>query len=188
MAWNPFKVFKKDRKLTSGQIKSARSTKHLFSGKIPSDPKKALAMAEAELKKAGYKFVRRTSTFDHGRKFTMTLRKRIALSGKWDTYSTDKKAEILWHELVHVRQRKAWGHTKFLRRYATAEGRWMIEVPAYRESIRMKKLFAKKYTKKNVEDYVEAKIDSMRDSYALKRLSKSHYERETRKIWMKEAA
>jgi hypothetical protein len=188
MAWNPFRVFKKNRKLTKGQIRSASSERYLYGGEIPSDPAKALAKAEAELKKAGYKFVRRTSTFEHGRKFTMTLRRKIALSGRWDTYSTAKKAEILWHELVHVRQRKRWGHAKFLSRYITAEGRWMIEVPAYRESIRAKKAMGKGYTEKQVKDYVEHKIDSMRKSYKLGRLSKSHYERETRKIWNREAA
>ena len=133
MGWNPFRVFRKNRKLSKNFLKWAALDTYLYDEKIPEDPEDSLALAKALLKKAGYKFCRRKGTFEHGRKFTMTLRRRIALSANWDKYSTAKQAEILWHELVHVRQRKRWGHEKFLRRYITAEGRWLIEVPAYRE-------------------------------------------------------
>jgi len=186
MGWNPFRVFKKNRKLSGDLIKWAASDKYLYNEKIPEDPDDSLALTKALLKKAGYKFCRRKGTFEHGRKFTMTLRRRIALSANWDKYSTAKQAEILWHELVHVRQRKSWGHAKFLRRYVTAEGRWLIEVPAYRESIRAKKAL-EDYDSGKVKKYIEFKVGSLWKNYKLGRLHKDQYEKETEEIWMKEA-
>lgn len=183
MGW---RFWKKNRKLTKSQIKTASSTQFLYDGDVPRDPKEALAKAERLLKDAGYRFVQRTDTFEHGQKFTMTLRKRIALAADWDKRSDESKAKILWHELVHVRQRKAWGHTKFLARYATAEGRWMIEVPAYRESLRMMKRIGTQDTSKQLAAYISHKVDSMRGDYGLKKLEPTQYRRETSQIWRRE--
>ena len=185
MSW---KFWKKNRKLRKSLLEEAKSERFLYSGTIPKDADESLAEAKRLLKEAGYSFCRRSSRFEHGRKFTMTLRRRIALSGNWSKYSTAHKAEILWHELVHVRQRKAWGHARFLARYITAEGRWRIEVPAYRESLRAKKAISKGYTQQAVRNYITGKIKSMRASYKLEKLDTGQYKRETQKIWFLEAA
>jgi hypothetical protein len=170
------------QKLRSSDKKLAASTQFLVDVKeIPKDPEEAYHKAQRLIREAGWTFKTRSGKTKHGRKFTMTLRKVIWLASGWDDYPIWKKATILWHELVHVRQRERWGHSKFLRRYATARGRWYIEVPAYRMSIRVyEHLSGGKF---NATNYVKDKLKSFRKNYWLGQLDSRQYHAETQKIW-----
>ena len=125
-------------RLRSSDMKLARSDEFLFGAhEIGNNHQAALRKAQQKIRDAGWNFKVRPGAIRHGRKFTMTMRKTIYLSSKWESYPAWKRAAILWHELVHIRQRKKWGDAKFLSRYATARGRWASEVQAYRMSIRV---------------------------------------------------
>lgn len=172
-------------KLSKKQLREGRSEKFLYPAlEIPQDPDEAYEKAKSLILAAGWKIERRTGKTAHAKKFTMTLRNSIKLAAKWDSYSKPQQAMILWHELVHVRQRKAWGHAKFVFRYASAKGRWAIETPAYRMSVRVYERLSK--GKFNATDYVEYKLDSMYKSYWLSSLNKKHYKDKTRAIWLLE--
>lgn len=172
-------------KITRSQLRRASSDQFLIDfGDIPKDVDDAYEMARGLILNSGWKFVRRSGATAHGRKFTMTLRRNIFLADGWDDRSTSSKAGILFHEYVHVLQRKAWGHTRFLGRYGNARGRWEIEVPAYRMSIRVYERFSG--GKFNATKYVESKIRTMRKDYWLGSIDWKQYERETKKIWLKE--
>lgn len=174
-----------NKRLRSSDLRHGRSDYFLPDiNEIPKDHQKAYDKAKRLIKDAGWTFKKRSGTTKHGRKFTMTMRKIIWLSAEWDSYEIWKKAMILWHEYIHVLQRKKWGHASFLRRYATARGRWFIEVPAYRMSIRVyERLSGGKF---NATKYVESKLVSMRKSYWLGTIKKSQYMAETRRIWLQE--
>jgi hypothetical protein len=166
-------------------IQEANSERFLFDPwEIPMDWQAAYQKARDLIEAEGWTFKRRSGFTDHGRKFTMTLRKVIWVSASWDKYPAWKKAAILWHELVHVRQRKAWGHTKFLSRYATARGRWVIEVPAYRMSIRVYERLSNGDF--NAAEYIGSKLNTFRQDYLLESLDFEQYKQETQKIWFQE--
>jgi len=185
MAW---KFWQKNRKLSSSDLKAGASTAYLYKGTIPNDPQEAYDKAVALLNEAGYKLKKKPGLIKSGMDFTTTLSKTIWLAGNWDEYSLESRAKILWHELVHTRQRKAWGFTKYAWRYKSAEGRWRMEAPAYRESIRAMKAIGKGASDKAVRQWITSKIDSMRTSYKLTALDSGQYKRETEKIWLKEVA
>jgi hypothetical protein len=67
---------------------------------------------------------------------TVPAARIIWLSHDWDSRPEASQALTLAHELVHVRQQLAMGPAKFLRRYATPRGRWVLEMQAYAETIR----------------------------------------------------
>jgi len=169
----------------SSDLRHARSDYFLPDiGEIPKDPQEAYDKAYNLIKEAGWSFKNRKGTFSHGRKFTMTLRKIIWLSSGFHKKEIWEKAALLWHEYIHILQRKKWGHASFLRRYATARGRWYIETPAYRMSIRVyERLSGGKF---NATKYVESKVPSMRKSYWLGLIKNSQYKTETARIWLQE--
>jgi len=173
------------KKLRASDLKHGRSDYFLPDiGEIPKDPQEAYDKAYKLIEDAGWTFKEREGLIEHGRKFTMTLRKIIWLSAGFHEKEIWQKAAILWHELIHVLQRKKWGHSLFLRRYATARGRWLIEAPAYRMSIRVyERLSGGKF---HATNYVNAKLISFRKDYWLGTIDKSQYEKETRAIWFKE--
>jgi len=185
MAW---KFWKKNRKLSDADIRAGDSTRYLYKGEIPKDPQEAYDKAVALLKEAGYQLKKKPGLIKSGMDFTTTLSKTIWLAGNWDEYSLESKAKILWHELVHTRQRQAWGFAKYALRYKSAEGRWRMEAPAYRESIRAMKAIGKGASDKAVRSWISSKIDSMRQDYKLTALDAGQYRRETQKIWMREVA
>ena len=57
--------------------------------------------------------------------------RQIRLPRNWGSRSLATRTAVLAHELVHVRQRVS------VIRYAAARYRWHVEVPAYRESLRI---------------------------------------------------
>lgn len=172
----------RNRSLRSSDKRYAKSTQFLVDiDEIPTDPQEAYDKARKLILAAGWRFKKRPGTTEHGRKFTMTLRKNIYLSGRWDSYDIVKKAVILWHELVHVRQRQRWGHSKFLARYATARGRWFIETPAYRMSIRVyERLSGGRF---HAGNYIKGKLKSFRSSYKLGPINSKQYYSVTEDIW-----
>jgi hypothetical protein len=127
----------------------------------------------------------------HAKKFTMTMRKTIWLASDWEDKHIGHKAAILWHELVHIAQRRELGDAKFLAMYATAGGRWELEVPAYRMSLRVYEKLTEGQGSFDGAAWIEKKLPSFRESYWLGGaaglgINPEQYERETRKIWSRE--
>ena len=168
-------------RLRTSEIARASSSLYLDTG-IPEDPAEALEEAVRRIHEAGWTFYDRLDTF-HGRKYTMTLRRRIGRSAEWSTYNTTKQAGICWHELVHIRQRQHLGHTRFLGKYTTPFGRWEVETPAYRQN-----LFAYETMSRGAlhgTRWADAQVTDMRSSYWLGRINRAQYVEETTKILYK---
>lgn len=111
-------------------------------GAIPSDPQEAYDKALAEVERLGLRLVsKREVGHRQWDGFSSTLPDTIFLAPDWDSKSVDDQARILWHELVHKRQWDRLGREAFLALYVTAEGRWALEVVAYRESFRVHRVF-----------------------------------------------
>lgn len=170
------------RRLSRKEIARGASTRYLDTG-IPDDPEESLAEVTRRIKEAGWGFYTRKDTYN-GRKYSITLRRRIGLSANWKSYSTIQKASILWHELVHIRQRQAMGHSRFVSRWLLSPfGRWSLETPAYRQSIVAYEAMSQ--GRFNGTAYTKNKVVSMRKGYKLTRIDSKQYAEETTNIWYK---
>lgn len=135
-------------------------------GYIPADPEEALAKAHAEIEKLGLRLVKKQKTGIEGIDgFSMTLPDTILLADDWDTKSVPSRAEILWHEIVHKRQWDRLDREGFLARYIVTAGKWSLEVPAYRESYRVQKLFG--VSEAQMRKNIERRATSLYDKYLL---------------------
>lgn len=105
-------------------------------GAISSDPSVALAAAEAELDERGVDVQAKADGFEDWGRFTTTFPSTVYVSTKYADLDDGGKAATLWHELVHVREYDRHTPKKFFFIYSYAEGRWALEVQAYRESFR----------------------------------------------------
>jgi hypothetical protein len=167
-------------KLTRTELARGRDLRYIDT-EIPENPAESLAEAIRRIEKAGWGFKTRDDTYN-GRKYSITWRNRVALSANWDKYTTIQKASILWHELVHIRQRQHLGHSRFVSRWLLSPfGRWSLETPAYRQSLSAYEVMSR--GKFHGTDYADEKVVSMRKDYILGRIDKDQYVRETTAIF-----
>lgn len=145
----------------------ARETADLApEGYIPENPDEAYQKALDEVDRLGLRLVgKNEGVHAQWDGFSTTFPDTILLAADWDDKSIQSKAEILWHELVHKRQWDRLGREVFIARYSVAAGRWGLEVPAYRESFRVEKLFGVPEDK--IRENMERRAESLFVSYAL---------------------
>jgi hypothetical protein len=132
---------------------------------IPSNPHEALILAEQEIADNGISIEPKAQGMEDWSKFTTTFPDTIFVSVEFPDMDESERAEILWHELVHVRQYDRIGTKSFLLMYALAEGRWALEVAAYRESDRVWRLFGA--SEEDVQVRAARRADSLYDRYEL---------------------
>lgn len=166
-------------------LKWAKETRDLAKdGEIPSDPAEALKKAKEEIEALGIKIVEKPKTgkeqFDG---FTTTMPQNIYVApGFWET-PVDKQAQTLWHEIVHVRQWQRLGPEKFATRWLVyAHGRWSLETPAYRESMRVLKIFGVRDEK--IREVAPKYAEMFYESYALYTMPKECTLATTVDIWL----
>jgi len=168
---------------SSGYDDLALRTSEMSSpGEVPSDPQEAYDAALAELERRGVRIIPKApdggagDLIDDWSTFTTAFPTVILVTVRWDEYTVRRKAEILWHEIVHLRQYEEFGPIKMGLLYAVPEGRWAIEVQAYRESYRMRRQFGdseetlRKHMNPRAEGlYRRYLLDSMPREYAINR-------------------
>ncbi len=149
---------------------------------IPSDPHEAFLLAQQEIADAGIEIVPKAEGIEQWEKFTTTFPTKIFVSKGWDEKSEAFQAEILWHELVHVREYDK--HTPLLMglMYVTAEGRWALEVQAYRESFRVQRIFGVPEDK--IQAAMEPRAESLYTGYELGTMPHDYAISKAVEIWM----
>jgi|GEM_PF-2308410 len=144
----------------------AASTEDLSEpGEIPSDPHEALLLVEQELADLGISIEPKAQGMEDWSKFTTTFPDTIFVSVSFPDMEEAEKAEILWHERAHVQQYDRFGVEDFIVVYAFAEGRWALEVAAYRESDRVARLFGA--TEEQIQARAARRADNLYDEYEL---------------------
>jgi hypothetical protein len=113
-------------------------------------------------------------------KFTTAMPRRLYVGAEFWGKSYAVQSVILTHELVHYCQRSDMG-AGFERTYMHSAGRWSLEVPAFAQSIRT--MIRQGASLRDVSNYIEAKLVSMRDFYWLHDIDPIQYDRETRRVW-----
>jgi hypothetical protein len=138
-------------------------------GEIPTDPTEAFKKIEGMIKAKGINIVPKAVTgVDQFDKFTTTLPRNIYVSPDYLSRSDRDKAILLWHEWVHVKQWQRLGVQEFARRWlASAEGRFSLETPAYRESFRLYRLFNVFKSEEALRKYAHKRAEAFYNGYAL---------------------
>ena len=135
------------------------------SGVIPVDPVEALKVAEQEIADNGIDIQPKAEGIEDWEKFNTTFPDTIYTSKTYPDMSDAGKAGILWHELVHVREYDRHGVELFFTIYAFAEGRWALEVQAYRESFRVRRLWGEDEAR--IQEAMILTAESLYDGYSL---------------------
>jgi hypothetical protein len=151
-------------------------------GAIPSDPHEAWLVAMQEIEDHGIEILPKASGIEQWQKFTTTFPTKIYVSVDWDEKSEDVQAEILWHELVHVREYDEHGELLMGLMYITAEGRWALEVQAYRESFRVARTFG--VPEERIRDRMHPRAESLYESYELGLMPREYAVEKAIEIWM----
>ena len=98
-------------------------------------------------------------------RFTTTLPTRIYVKDRFFDGPIRYQAEVLWHEIVHVRQWTRLGTALMAELWLSPHGRMALETVAYRESARMRILFGE--TPESIVRYSEGRAKSLYEGYAL---------------------
>lgn len=101
---------------------------------ISADPAVALGQALDEVRRLDLELRRKPTTSTELDGFSTTLPGVIWLAADWDEKPLAEQSWLLWHEIVHAKQWRRLGLKRFLMLYAVPEGRWALEVAAYRFS------------------------------------------------------
>jgi hypothetical protein len=168
-------------RLKRRHIREARRRSDL-ADKIPSNASAIVKVATALIIYMGWRLQPKPGLLKGGWKWATTLRRTVWLQAGWPKYSTAKKARVLMHELVHIRQRRRLGHARFVARWLRTRYRWALETAAYRETIRTMRAMGA--SDKTIRAAVNHRVAKLRTSYRLKSIRRKQYERETRRILM----
>ena len=97
-------------------------------------------------------------------KMATAFRRRLKLPTNWNDYKAWEKGVLLAHERVHYRQRRQFGNSRFDVRYV-ADPRFLVamETQAYRESLRVRRLFGA--SQDSLEKYAKWVSKTLLDSY-----------------------
>jgi hypothetical protein len=166
-------------RLRSKHIREGRRRRELTRD-IPSDPSSALAHVTSLIHRYGWKLEPKPGFFKGGWKWATTLRRRIWLQANWNERSTAAKVRILYHELVHIRQRRRLGHGRFVWRWLRARWRWALEVAAYHETVRVMRALGD--SDREIDQWITARVGKLRKSYRLRKIGSKQFSRETLKI------
>jgi len=154
---------------------------------ISADPEESLDQVMAELDRVGLKIVPKGEVGNpQWDGFTTTFPDFILVSGDWEGRGDASKAALLWHELVHKEQWDRLGREAMIARYATAAGRWSLEVAAYRQSFRVQRLFG--IPEAQIQRNMKARAESLYEKYLLGSSMPECTQQTSIDIWMLDAA
>lgn len=166
--------------------KLARRTSEMApEGDIPSDPEQALLAAHEYLEERGIRVVPKAEGFERWDNFTTTFPRKILVAKDWEEKSVAQRAEILHHEIVHVREYDVHTPLQMGTLYLVAEGRWALEVQAYRESFRVQRLFG--VPEDEIRDRMEVVAEALYREYELGSMPHDYAVGMAVGIWMRDS-
>lgn len=162
-----------------------RTSEMAEDGEISSDPEEALRVAHEYIDGRGIRIVPKAEGLEQWEKFTTTFPRKIFVAKDWDDKPPAIQAEILWHEIVHLREYDAHTPLDMGAMYFVAEGRWALEVQAYRESFRVKRLFG--VPEEEIRKMMGPRAESLYTSYELGAMPREYAIDRAVEIWMQDS-
>lgn len=154
-------------------------------GEIPSDPAKALAAAHEYIASRGIRILPKAEGIEQWEKFTTTFPRKIFVAKDWDQMPVEVQAEVLWHEIVHVREYDKHTPLTMGTMYIVSEGRWALEVQAYRESFRVQRIFG--VPEATIRERMRPRAESLYESYELYAMPREYAIEKTIEVWMRDS-
>jgi hypothetical protein len=109
---------------------------------ISRDPEVAVLQAKDILEDWSVAIIPKAKGIEEWSRFSTTFPTAVYVAEGFDRMPSVYQAIILWHEIVHLRQYQALTPKVFYDHYLFSEGRWALEVQAYREDFRLIKKFS----------------------------------------------
>jgi len=159
-----------------------RTSEMARDGEIPSDPHEAWLVAMQEIEDNGIRILHKAQGIEKWDRFTTTFPTKIFVAKHWDELSEDVQAEILWHELVHVREYDEHTPLEMGAMYVVPEGRWALEVQAYRESFRVQRIFG--VPEETIRERMKPRAEKLYESYDLGAMPRDYAVNKAVEIWM----
>lgn len=153
-------------------------------GEIPSDPEEARQAAYSYLEERNIRIIPKAEGYERWDKFTTTFPRSIFVSKNWDSMSVSAQAEVLWHEIVHVRQYDRHTPLGMGALYVLAEGRWALEVQAYRESFRVQRLFG--LSEEQISERLRPRAEQLYTEYELRTMPREYAVEMAIEIWSRD--
>jgi hypothetical protein len=145
---------------------ASRTTELSQPGEISSDPLEALEQANLFFEAHGVDIRPKALGIEEWSKFTTTFPDTIYVDKDLQGEVSDAlRAQIYWHEAVHVRQYEEFGPKRMAILYSFPEGRWALEIQAYRESFRILHLFG--VSRDQILDSMPSRAEQLYDNYFL---------------------
>lgn len=152
-------------------------------GEIPLDPKEAYLLAIQEIEQRGVRVLPKgDSDIEQWDQFTTTFPGVILVAPNWEERSEANRAVVLWHEIVHLRQYEKYGPVLMGLMYLTSEGRWAMEVQAYRETFRVHRLFG--VPEETIRKAMVSRAERLYVSYELGTMPRDYAIEKAVEIWM----
>lgn len=151
-------------------------------GAIPRDPEEALAEAQRLIKERHIRVLPKAEGHEGWGKFTTTFPRKIYVATYYEDLGPKFKASTMWHELVHVRQYDRHTPKYMGMLYLTAEGRWALEVQAYRETFRAMRLFG--VPEKAIQEQMVPTAEMLYEYYELGSMPRDYAITKAVEIWM----
>lgn len=156
-------------RLRRKHIDLALSDHHLNKNLAKLDtPEKMIEHYEKRAKKKGLKVRPKSSFFGPNfQKMTTTYWRQIRLGKNYPTYPPIVQGPLWSHEWVHVEGWGYYGVVRFAAMYLGARKSWALEMQAYRESIRAKKVLG--VSSKEIDEFINDMVKSIWKGYPLMR-------------------
>lgn len=140
-------------------------------GEIPSDPQEALDKALEYIESKGVDLEYKADGIEDWSKFNTTFPKTIYVTKDFDSKSIESQAGTLWHEIAHLREYEEMKPETFYQHYVFPEGRWALEVQAYRESFRVMRIFG--FSESRIRSRMTVQAEGLYENYELDQMPKA---------------
>lgn len=160
-----------------------RTQEMAVEGEIPSDAKEAYLVALQEIEDQGVRVLPKAeSGYEQWDNFTTAFPTVILVAPDWEERSYANRAATLWHELVHLREYDEHGELLMGLMYWTAEGRWSMEVQAYRETFRVYRILGE--PEENIRKAMRPRAEKLYEGYQLELMPREYAVEKAVEIWM----
>lgn len=152
---------------------------------IPTDPQAAFDMALKFIRDSGRQLIQKPKLDIPFDRFTTTLQYYIYVGVNFYKNSVAKQAEIMWHEIVHVYQWERF-KSEMVLLYPATHGRFSLEGPAYRMTVRMKIHFGA--TPEEIVAWIPLRGESFYRSYVLHSIPRKCFDQQVMTVWTADLA
>lgn len=152
---------------------------------IPSNPQEAKTVALKDIDDRGVSVETKADGIEAWERFNTTFPQAVYLTKDFDQKELEVQVILLWHEIVHLRQYEGMTPQTFYEHYVFAEGRWALEVQAYREGFRVMRLLG--LSEEKLREAMNTQAERLYENYLLEAIPKHCALEGAVSVWLRDA-